>query len=83
MIESLKNIQLGKEPNNPEELDALIECLNRQGALYNLSPIKLSLSGILLRGRKFTPPNDWDVVKQQLSEWINQLELEDKYFNRK
>jgi hypothetical protein len=82
MIENLKEVQLEKEPNS-EELNELIECLNRKGATYNLPPIKLSVSGILLRGRKFTPPNNWDLVKEQISEWIKQLELDDKYFNRK
>ena len=82
MIEHLKEVLLGKEPN-PEELNALIECLNRNGAAYNLPPIKLSVSGMLLRRRKLTPPNDWDLVKEQLSEWIKQLELDDKYFNRR
>jgi len=83
MIESLKNIQLGKEPNNPEELDALIESLNRKGATHNLPPIKLSRMGILLRRAKYTPNNDWDSVKDQLSEWIEKLELDDKYFKCK
>lgn len=83
MIESLKNIQLGKEPNNPEELHALIESLNRKGATYNLPPIKLSSIGILLRRGKYTPNNDWDSVKDQLSQWIEKLELDDKYFKRK
>jgi len=81
MIENLKNIQSGKAPINRDELNALIETLNRKGTAYNLSPIKLSGSGILLRGRKLSPPNDWDLVKEQLSEWIKQLELDDKYFN--
>lgn len=83
MIENLKNIQSGKAPINRDELNALIETLNRKGAAYNLSPIKLSFSGPLLRGRKLSPPNDWDLVKEQISEWIKQLELDDKYFNRK